>query len=832
MWLAMLVLCGFAGNAASSEAQSKLSIDPVSFSNKEKTMVQVNFKKVEPIVGMQFQVVLPNFLEFDGNTPQPNQERLGMQNVVFNPNTGIVLIMSTTQAEIQGEDGALLYLPVKVKSSVSQPASGNMQVKNIVFSGAASQGDAQSWKQNPFSVAASYSPYKVEVTPSSDKVNVMPGVPATIGFNFEADCEVVGFQLDIVMPEGLTLDVNSIAKTDRCPGSSTIQCNKNNGFYRVVYADFMHGNLLGTSGEVFTIQFNAESTYSVAAAEIKVQNIQISNQNDDIVIANSFNIQVVNEAPLYQTLKASVADLRSKLQDALVTIAQDCPDVADQYDGAEISAKIDQIAQDIENHYAAGDLTDNAQAINAAITAVVAEISAYVDAAKAAEAQFKEDQRQAANQAAYDETLAKIAALQTELNEAKAKCGQDYPGIDITANVQAAQDAIDAAKAGALAAFNAVAEAGTYEYTLDEAGIKALIAKVLADAKTAYDIAQEEARQAANQAAYDAALAQINALQAALNDAIAQVDEQYDDVDVTSEIAAAQNAINKAKADALAAFNAVAEAGNFDYEVPVTEIQGLIDAILQAAANASENNRNTYNQNAYNQAIATLDDLQAQLNEAIQYAEQNCPHANVVAEVNEAQTAITNARSDAKLAFLACENSGLFDYTVSVEDIQALIQNVRTAADTKEAEWLENQRREANLAAYNASLDEITALQSQLNDMKAKVASEFPNYDATADVNAAQQAIDDAKSAADAEYASVESAGEYEYDVPVDSIKALIQKIYDNARSSGVLGVEMDSLEEGTMVFDLNGRMVTRPLPGTVLIVVKANGQRYKCVAR
>ena len=831
MWLAMFMLCGMTGYAAET-AQSVLSIDPVSFSNKDKKMVAVNFENKEPIAGMQFDVILPSFLEFDGDEAELNPERIKTHYCQMNPRTGRVIIYSMPQATIQGEDGALVYLPVKVKGNVSQSQSGSITVKGIVYSGVASSGNAQQWSQPTFTVQAAYSPYHVTVTPSSDKVSVKPGTPTTIGFNFEADCQVVGFQLDIVMPEGLKLDAESIVKSNRCPSQSVISLYDNGTFYRVVFADMRHKGLTGDSGEVFTINFNSDATYSVAAAEIEVQNIQISNQNDEIVIADPFSIQAVNETPLYQTLTAAVANLETALQTALATIAQECPDVADQYDGSELSSRITRISQDIENYYAAGNLTENAAAINTAIAGVEAAINAYVEAAKAAEAQYKEEQRQAANQAAYDATLAKIAALQTELNNAKAKCEQDYPGIDITANVQAAQAAIDAAKAGALTAFNAVAEAGTYEYTLDETGIKALIAKVLSDAKTAYDQAQEEARQAANQAAYDAALAKINALQASLDATVAQVNEQYDDVDVTAEITAAQNAINKAKADALAAFNAVAEVGTFNYEVPETEIQGQINAILTAAATASENNRKTFNQDAYNAALASIDELQTKLNAAIQYAEEHCPHANVVAQVNEAQTAITNARNDAKLAFLACENSGLFNFTVPVEEIETLIQNVRTSADAKEAEWVENQRKEANLAAYNESLSQIQTLQTSLNNMKAKVQSEFPDYDATADVNAAQLAINDAKAAADAEYASVESAGNYDYDVPVDSIQALIQQIYDNAKSSGILGIEMDNLEEGTMIFNLNGHKVTRPAPGTVVIVIKANGQRYKCVVR
>ena len=136
MWLAMFMLCGMTGYAAET-AQSVLSIDPVSFSNKDKKMVAVNFENKEPIAGMQFDVSLPSFLEFDGDEAELNPERIKTHYCLMNQTTGRVLIYSMPQATIQGEDGALVYLPVKVKGNVSQSQSqsGSITVENIVYSG-------------------------------------------------------------------------------------------------------------------------------------------------------------------------------------------------------------------------------------------------------------------------------------------------------------------------------------------------------------------------------------------------------------------------------------------------------------------------------------------------------------------------------------------------------------------------------------------------------------------------------------------------------------------------------------------------------------------------
>ena len=84
MWLAMFMLCGMTGYAAET-AQSVLSIDPVSFSNKDKKMVAVNFENKEPIAGMQFDVILPSFLEFDGDEAEWNPKRRKTHYCQMNP---------------------------------------------------------------------------------------------------------------------------------------------------------------------------------------------------------------------------------------------------------------------------------------------------------------------------------------------------------------------------------------------------------------------------------------------------------------------------------------------------------------------------------------------------------------------------------------------------------------------------------------------------------------------------------------------------------------------------------------------------------------------------
>lgn len=721
--LLVLALCVMCGNAALAE--SKLSIDPVTFGSKEKMMVAVNFENTNPVVGMEFAVVLPSFLEFDGNAIEKNTERFTNHMMQFNPANGRVLIYSMPSSLIKGEDGPLVYLPVKVKDSQSAPVTGEIKVAGISFSGAASGGSAESWTQAQFSVPASYAPFHATMTPSAETLVVKPGVPATMGFAIEADFEVVGFQMDIVLPAGLTL-ADVATTTNRAPGDAMVSVFHNDGYDRLVYFSMSNTALTGNEGEVFTIDVTPSDDYAVAEATVEVKNIQLTNIAMQIVIADPFTVKVINEKLLFDELNTSVEALKTKLAEALATIAEECPNVKDEYTGEEISAKIETLSAKIAQLYAEGALTPEGDAIKAEIAAIEAEIEALVAAAKQAEID-REAQRVADNQAAYDAVLALLQQLQEQLDATSATAAEQYPDIDVTAEKTAAQEAIDAAKAAAEAAFEAVAEAGV-----------------------------------------------------------------------------------------------------FDYTVPEEDIEALIQAILTKAVGDTEENRKAHNEEAYNAAIAALDALQAQLDAAIAAAAQDCPHANVLAEVNAAQTAITNARQQVELAKLKCADEGLFDYTVPEDDIKALITAVTTSAQEQEAAWVEAQRQAANLAAYNASIAEIDALQAQLDAMKAQVAEEYPSADVQAEIAAAQQAIDDARAAATAAYDAVATEGNYEYTVPTQNIAALIKAILTAAQQSGISEISIDNLDPSVKLYNLSGRRVTNPAPGTIVIAVPSNGKPSK----
>ena len=335
---------------------------------------------------------------------------------------------------------------------------------------------------------------------------------------------------------------------------------------------------------------------------------------------------------------------------------------------------------------AAQSAIDKAEAgANAAKSAVILEgnysytvdtegITALINAIETA----AEAQRVAANEAAYQATLAEIQRLTDKLDNMKALIATTYPDVNVDEAIAAAAAAIEAAKNGAADALAAVKDEGKYSYTVDAAAIEALIDAI----RTA---AAEAQRVAANEAAYQATLAEIQRLTDKLDNMKALIATTYPDVNVDEAIAAAAAAIEAAKNGAADALAAVKDEGKYSYTVDAAAIEALIDAIRTAAAEAQaaldkENARVEANQAAYEEAIAKIDALQAALDAMKANVEENYPDADVTAEIEAAQAAIDNARSEAEDALEAVAEEGTFAYSPDTDSVDALIAAIETAA--------------------------------------------------------------------------------------------------------------------------------------------------------
>ena len=183
----------------------------------------------------------------------------------------------------------------------------------------------------------------------------------------------------------------------------------------------------------------------------------------------------------------------------------------------------------------------------------------------------------AANQAAFEAAMAEADKLQEALDAAKAEIAKDYPGVDVITEIEAAQAAVNAQVDNINKALEAVENEGTFEYIVDATATDAAIA---AAKKAAAD---EAKRQADNKAAYEATVDAIDALETKLDEAIAKIASDYPSANVSLDVMQAQKAIDKARADAEAALEAVEEEGTYDYTPDTKAIEDMIAAILEKA---------------------------------------------------------------------------------------------------------------------------------------------------------------------------------------------------------------------------------------------------------
>ena len=481
-----------------------------------------------------------------------------------------------------------------------------------------------------------------------------------------------------------------------------------------------------------------------------------------------------NEAA-HNAVLDEIAALQASLDATKAAAAESYPDADVDKQVAAAQAAIDKAKAEAaaakaavkdEGNYSYAVDKATIEALITAVTNEAAKQQAAADAEKA---------RVAANEAAHNAVLDEIAALQASLDATKAAAAESYPDADVDKQVAAAQAAIDKAKTEAAAAKAAVKDEGNYSYAVDKATIEALITAVSNEAaKQQAAVDAEKARVAANEAAHKAVLDEIAALQASLDATKAAAAESYPDADVDKQVAAAQAAIDKAKTEAAAAKAAVKDEGNYSYAVDKATIEALITAVTNEAARDqaakdAEAKRVADNEAAYKASIDEIAALQAALEAMKAKVAATYPDANVTAETVAAQSAIDKAEAGANAAKSAVILEGNYSYTVDTEGITALINAIETAAEA--------QRVAANEAAYQATLAEIQRLTDKLDNMKALIATTYPDVNVDEAIAAAAAAIEAAKNGAADALAAVKDEGKYSYTVDVAAIEALIDAI-------------------------------------------------------
>lgn len=564
--------------ARSVSAENKFYIEPFTISSYDVVNVPVMLENtgITP-TGFQFDVVLPAELEFAGE-PTANPARLtNVHTLLFNKNNGRVLSYSSDRQTINGTEGELLTLPVKVKTGM---LTENTEVKiGIVDAILTTALGEQTVRPEDTEATVTLQAFTATGYSPAAEVVAMPGSPATIEFALRNNCNVLGMQVDFVLPEGFTADASGLNLGTRCTAgiAKSVTANEGNVYTVQLYSAIDNNMLTGNDGVVFTLAVNVPEDMEADAATVTVKNLDVSYAAGKSITGEPFDVQIVNGMKVAAAANAEIEALEQELAKVLQQIAEECADVAEDYTGSEVYQQITALRTAVDNAFEDGTLKDNYDEIMKPVDDIRTAISTLLTDAQAAEAQFKENERVAANQAAFEAAMAEADKLQEAVDAAKEEIAKDYPGIDVTTEIEAAQAAVNAQVDNINKALEAVENEGTFEYTVDATATDAAIA---AAKKAAAD---EAKRQADNKAAYEAAVDAIDALETKLDVAIAKIASDYPSANVSLDVMQAQKAIDKARTDAEAALEAVEEEGTYDYTPDTKAIEDMIAAILEKA---------------------------------------------------------------------------------------------------------------------------------------------------------------------------------------------------------------------------------------------------------
>ena len=801
MKLAALLVAAMTCFAAG--AANRVYVEPFNIVDETPVDVPVLMDNDVDIMSVQFRIDLPAELELVGQ-PERTDRLSNGQEITFQ---GVgVMVLSYENKPIAGNSGAIMTLKVKAKDGMLENKVVSFGLSKIEM-GDTNQKKVNTSVRESVDVTLGEQPEYV-FSASQPEAVVSAGTTFPVEVCLSNNFALGGMQFRLTMPEGFDVVNTDIKLSNRLSlGTRLYKTVRPDGSIKFVVSDMSSVKIADAGeGPIFILYVSVPEGYNDYEGKIIVSDIEASTVPSDGGATNTvsvdckgFEVKIVNGGRYLSDAETVVAGLRADLAAALATIAAEAADVKDNFTGADITAAIEAIETAAREAAANGTLpTEYAAVVTDPAAAVSRSIEQLVADAKTAQKAFEDEAaRKAANEAAYQASLAEIQRLTDKLNEMEQTAAASYPDATVDTQVAAAQAALDKAKAEADAARAAVADEGNYSYAVDTAAIEALIKAVGDDAAKQQAAADaEKARVAANEAAHKAVLDEIAALQASLDATKAAAAESYPDADVDKQVAAAQAALDKAKTEAAAAKAAVKDEGNYSYAVDKATIEALIAAVSneaakqQAAADA-EKARVAANEAAHKAVLDEIAALQASLDATKAAAAESYPDADVDKQVAAAQAAIDKAKAEAAAAKAAVKDEGNYSYAVDKATIEALITAVSNeAARDQAAKDAEAKRVADNEAAYKASIDEIAALQAALDAMKTKVAATYPDANVTAETVAAQSAIDKAEAGANAAKSAVILEGNYSYTVDTEGITALINAIETAAEAQRVAANE------------------------------------------
>lgn len=572
---------------------------PIAIKPGETKEITVNLVNDEVIYAMQFDMDFTSpQVEIVPGSFKINEERIDREcfiaTMIQQPDAKWRIALLTKDfTPIAGTEGALGTFQIRAKSTFS--AADDAQIGFSTCSGGNRQGkkvliDCPTYQ--------AITPMVGSLCTGEQAFSIKPGGTHKVDVVLKNDIYFCGLQADITLPEGLHVEKKSNGKmnfqySERLSSNFAISSIEKNGIVRVVLSSLPIDKIQPyKDGDGVIFSFNVVADPDFVTDEnsaIVFSNVLAANETTEYSLditdahVSVTSLKPINDAA-YARLAEEVAALQKALDDAKAKVAEECPDVAENY--AEtvetIQSLINAIQSDLDAKNADCALTETSTLDAEAVKGVNDAIAKYINEAAAAQA---EHLKKLANEAAYVRLTEEVATVQARFDEVKATIEKDYVYVAAQfADAEAAiQGDIDQKKAELQAQYEAVEL--DENSTIDLEVIKAAIEQLLADAKVA------DAKLVANEAAYVRLSDEIAAVQARLDEVKATIEKDYaivaaQFVGVESSI---QYDINKKKDELKALYEAVEldENSTIDLETIKTAIEQLLaDAKAAAEANS------------------------------------------------------------------------------------------------------------------------------------------------------------------------------------------------------------------------------------------------------
>ena len=630
---------------------------PIAIKPGETKEITVNLVNDEVIYAMQFDMdfTSPN-VEIVPGSFKINEERIDREcfiaTMIQQPDAKWRIALLTKDfTPIAGTEGALGTFKIRATSNFS--SADDAQILFSTCSGGDRQGkkvliDCPNYQ--------AITPMVGSLCTGEQAFSIKPGGTHKVDVVLKNDIYFCGLQADITLPEGLHIEKKSNGKmnfqySERLSSNFAISSGEKNGIVRVVLSSLPIDKIQpykDGDGVIFSFNVVADPDFATdETSAIVFSNVLAANETTeyslDITDAHVTvtSLKAINEAA-YARLTEEVAALQKALDDAKAKVAEDCPDVAENF--AEtvktIQAQIDAIQSDLDAKNADCALTETSTLDAEAVKGVNEAIAKYLEDAAAAQA---EHLKKLANEAAYVRLTEEVATVQARFDEVKAIIETDYANVaaQLVDTEAAIQGDIDQKKAELQAQYEAVKL--NENSTIDLEAIKAAVEQLLANAKLV-----------ANEGTYVRLTEEIAAVQARFDEVKATIEKDY--VNVAAQFAdteaAIQGDIDQKKAELQAQYEAVKldENSTIDLEA----IKAAVEQLL---------------------ADAKVADAKLVANEAA-YVRLSDEIAAVQTRLDEVKATIEKDYAIVAAQFVGVESSIQYDINKKKDELKALYEAV------------------------------------------------------------------------------------------------------------------------------------------------------------